>query len=146
MCSAYSVSVQAKRPRIPRDLAVGDQLDAICPLALGVRLAHTLAMDMQRFHETTIERIKEVMREQGVSQVWLAGQIGITASVVNRKLGGSVGITLDDLDDIARALNVPIGDLVAPRSSVSSNNPPMDAYAYAPPDWVLAGEIAAMAA
>ena len=102
-------------------------------------------MSMQRLHESISERIGVAMRSRGVSQVWLAQQIGLTASTVNRKLTGHVGITLDDLDDIARALDVPIGDLLSPRSALSSSDEPTDPYGSAP-DWSLDRDMVPVAA
>jgi transcriptional regulator with XRE-family HTH domain len=54
-------------------------------------------------------RIKELCKKNGITQAELAGIMGISASALAQSIAGNP--SLDRLESIANALNVPIGDL-----------------------------------
>jgi len=56
-------------------------------------------------------RIKEVLKEKRLTAVWLASQIGITQPNMSNMVSGKSKPSLDTLERIATALNVPIVDL-----------------------------------
>ena len=56
-------------------------------------------------------RIKEVLKEKGLTGVWLASQVGITRPNMSNIVSGKSKPSLDTLERIASALNVPITDL-----------------------------------
>jgi transcriptional regulator with XRE-family HTH domain len=56
-------------------------------------------------------RIKEVLKEKGETAVWLAGEIGITQPNMSNIVSGKSKPSLDTLERIASALNVPISAL-----------------------------------
>ena len=62
-------------------------------------------------------RIKEVLKEKGVTSVWLSSQIGITQPNMSNIVSGKSKPSLDTLERIASALGVPVTDLFAPPST-----------------------------
>ena len=56
-------------------------------------------------------RIKEVLKEKGITAVWLASQIGITQPNMSNIVSGKSKPSLDTLERIAVALDVPITEL-----------------------------------
>jgi len=56
-------------------------------------------------------RIKEVLKKKVLTSVWLASQIGVTQPSMSNIVNGKITPSLDTLERIATALNVPITDL-----------------------------------
>ncbi|MDH6343336.1 transcriptional regulator with XRE-family HTH domain [Parabacteroides sp. PFB2-12] len=56
-------------------------------------------------------RIKEILKKKGATAVWLAGEIGITQPNMSNIVSGKSKPSLDTLENIATALNVPIAEL-----------------------------------
>ena len=61
-------------------------------------------------------RIKEVLKEKGLTSVWLASQIGITQPNMSNIVSCKTNPSLDTLERIAEALNVSIIELFEPES------------------------------
>jgi putative transcriptional regulator len=59
-----------------------------------------------------LNRIKEVLKEKGRSQVWLADELAVTVVTLSRWINGHRQITLVDLQRIAKLLKVPGKDLI----------------------------------
>jgi transcriptional regulator with XRE-family HTH domain len=53
-----------------------------------------------------MNRIKEVLEEKGIKQVWLAGQIGKSYNIVNGYVQNRNQPSLEVLFEIARILNI----------------------------------------
>ena len=62
-------------------------------------------------------RMKEVLKEKGVTSVWLSSQIGITRPNTSNIVSGKRKPSLDTLERIALALCVPVTDLFEPPST-----------------------------
>lgn len=62
--------------------------------------------------EHAIEEIRVAMTRRRISARQLAEQLGWSPSGLSRRLTGQIQITLSDLEQIAEALGVPIGDLM----------------------------------
>ena len=58
-----------------------------------------------------MNRIKEVLEEQGRSQKWLAAQIGKSYNMVNAYVQNTQQPRLEVLNDIAKILDVDVKDL-----------------------------------
>ena len=56
-------------------------------------------------------RIKELLKAKGLTSVWLASQIGITQPNMSNIVSGKSKPSLDTLERIANALDVPITEL-----------------------------------
>lgn len=56
-------------------------------------------------------RIKEVLKEQGVTNIFLADKVGITRPNMSNIVNGKTKPSLETLEKIADALNVPITEL-----------------------------------
>ena len=56
-------------------------------------------------------RIKSVIKEKKVTAIWLASQIGITQPSMSNILNAKMNPSLDTLERIAIALNVPVIEL-----------------------------------
>jgi len=59
-----------------------------------------------------MNRIKEVLEEKGIKQVWLADKIGKSTNMVNRYVGNKIQPSIKDLFLIAEILNVDPKDLL----------------------------------
>jgi len=57
-----------------------------------------------------MNRIKEILKEKGVTQKELSLTLGITEPVLSRSINGNP--TLQTLNDIASALNVRVSELI----------------------------------
>ena len=68
-------------------------------------------------------RIKEVLKEKGFTAVWLASQIGITQPNMSNMVSGKTKPSLDTLEKIAAALNVPITELFEQPTTDTINCP-----------------------
>ena len=56
-------------------------------------------------------RIKELLKLKGLTSIWLASQIGITQPNMSNIVSGKSKPSLDTLERIATALDVPITEL-----------------------------------
>ncbi len=56
-------------------------------------------------------RIKEILKEQGITNISLADQVGITRPNMSNIVNGKTKPSLDTLERIAVALGVPFTDL-----------------------------------
>lgn len=59
-----------------------------------------------------MNRIKEVLEEKGVKQVWLAGRLGKSYNIVNGYVQNRSQPSLPDLYKIAEILNVDVKSLL----------------------------------
>ena len=57
-------------------------------------------------------KIKEILKEQGRSQKWLAQQLAMSRQNLDLKLKGKVRISLNEAKKIADLLNVKIEELL----------------------------------
>lgn len=63
-----------------------------------------------------MNRIKEVLEEKGIKQVWLAEQLGKSYNMVNSYAQNRRQPSLEDLYKIAEILNVDIRELLVPNN------------------------------
>ncbi|MBL4625863.1 MAG: helix-turn-helix transcriptional regulator [Flavobacteriales bacterium] len=59
-----------------------------------------------------MNRIKELLKEKGIKQTWLAEKIGKSFNIVNDYCNNRRQPTLEVLFEIARVLNVEVKDLI----------------------------------
>ena len=59
-----------------------------------------------------MNRIKEVLEEKGIKQIWLAGQLGKSYNMVNGYVQNRQQPRLEVLYEIARILDVEVKDLL----------------------------------
>lgn len=59
-----------------------------------------------------MNRIKEVLKEKGIKQIWLAEKLGKSYNMVNGYVQNRQQPRLEVLNDIAEILNVDIKDLI----------------------------------
>lgn len=67
----------------------------------------------------TINRIKEVLKEKGIKQIWLAEKIGKSYNMVNGYVQNRKQPSLELLNEIAKILDVDVKDLI--QSSTNKN-------------------------
>lgn len=60
-----------------------------------------------------MNRIKEVLEEKGIKQIWLAERLGKSFSIVNAYVCNRRQPSLELLFEIARLLQVDVKDLIA---------------------------------
>ena len=68
-------------------------------------------------------RIKETLQNKGLTGVWLASKIGITRPNMSNIVSGKSKPSLDTLERIADALNVPVTELFEQPSTDIINCP-----------------------
>ena len=68
-------------------------------------------------------RIKEVIKEKGKTAVWLAGEIGITQPNMSNIVSGKSNPSLETLENVANALNVPVAELFEQPANDAVNCP-----------------------
>lgn len=65
--------------------------------------------------QTTTQRVAEQIRailgRRQLSRSWLARELGMPVTTMNRRLRGDQAFTVDELTDVARVLEVPITSL-----------------------------------
>lgn len=66
-------------------------------------------------------RIKEIMQEKGISSVVLAERIGVSKVTVSNLINDKTMPSLKTMEDVAKALNVPMWQLFASPEEVGSN-------------------------
>ncbi len=59
-----------------------------------------------------MNRIKEILNEKGIKQVWLANRLGKSFNMVNSYCQNRRQPSLEDLFKIAEILNVDVKDLI----------------------------------
>lgn len=59
-----------------------------------------------------LNRIKDILEQKGISQTWLAKQLGKSFSIVNAYAGNRTQPPLETLFKIAEILNVDIQELI----------------------------------
>ena len=59
-----------------------------------------------------MNRIKEVIKEKGVKQTWLAARLGKSYNMVNGYVQNRRQPSLEDLNKVANILNVDIKELI----------------------------------
>ena len=59
-----------------------------------------------------MNRIKEVLKEKGIKQIWLANKLGKSYNMVNSYVQNRQQPRLEVLNDIAEILNVDIKELL----------------------------------
>lgn len=64
-----------------------------------------------------MNRIKEVLKDKGISQTWLARQIGKSYNTINEYARNVRQPSLEDLYNIAEILNVEVKDLLIERKN-----------------------------
>ena len=62
----------------------------------------------------TINRIKEVLKEKGIKQIWLADKLGKSFNMVNGYVQNRQQPRLEVLNEIARILDVDVRQLIMP--------------------------------
>ena len=67
----------------------------------------------------TINRIKEVLKEKGIKQIWLADKLGKSYNMVNGYVQNRKQPSLELLNEIAKILDVDVKDLI--QSSTNKN-------------------------
>jgi putative transcriptional regulator len=60
-----------------------------------------------------MNRIKEVLKEKGIKQIWLADKLGKSYNMVNGYVQNRQQPRLEVLDQIAKILDVNLKDLIA---------------------------------
>ena len=60
----------------------------------------------------TMNRIKEVLKEKGIKQIWLANKLGKSYNMVNSYVQNRQQPRLEVLNDIAEILDVDIKELI----------------------------------
>ena len=60
----------------------------------------------------TMNRIKEVLKEKGIKQIWLADKLGKSYNMVNGYVQNRQQPRLEVLNDIAEILDVDIKELI----------------------------------
>jgi putative transcriptional regulator len=60
----------------------------------------------------TMNRIKEVLKEKGIKQIWLADKLGKSYNMVNGYVQNRQQARLEVLDQIAEILDVDIRELI----------------------------------
>ena len=63
----------------------------------------------------TMNRIKEVLQEKGIKQIWLADKLGKSYNMVNGYVQNRQQPRLEVLNDIAEILDVDIKELIVSR-------------------------------
>ena len=61
-----------------------------------------------------MNRIKEVLKQKGIKQIWLADKLGKSYNMVNGYVQNRQQPRLEVLNDIAEILNVDVRELIKP--------------------------------
>lgn len=57
------------------------------------------------YYQAIVEEMKELMQEQGITQLELANRMGVSAPYINKLMHGDTNFTIESLVKIAKALN-----------------------------------------
>lgn len=66
------------------------------------------------------EEVRVALTRQRRTQEWLAGQIGMSAPSLSRRLANARSFRLDELERVAAALDVPLSTLLAEPEAAAS--------------------------
>jgi transcriptional regulator with XRE-family HTH domain len=69
------------------------------------------------FNESLSGEIRAAMARQGITQLDLATRAGMSQSYLSRRLTRSTPFTTDDLEQIAKALGIPLTELTSVRAA-----------------------------
>ena len=75
-------------------------------------MSHDHATDLDRFHRVVADRVRAVRVWRNLTQEQLAHAAGVSPRSVTGVESGRTGVLLDKLFLLARALDVPVADLV----------------------------------
>lgn len=65
-----------------------------------------------KLYQMKLNRIKDILEEKGISQTWLAKQLGKSFSIVNAYACNRTQPPLETLFEIAKILNVTVQELI----------------------------------
>lgn len=68
-------------------------------------------------NQATAEQLRATLARRRITGTRLAEMLGTNAMWAQRRMSGSVPITVNDLDRIATALDVPLSDLLPEKAS-----------------------------
>lgn len=71
-------------------------------------------MEQPTAAKAVADRVTSKIKDRGTTVVWLCQKTGIPRATMTRRLGGNSPFNLNELDRIATALGVPVGDLLQP--------------------------------
>lgn len=57
------------------------------------------------YYQAIVEEMKELMQQQGITQLELANRMGVSAPYINKLMHGDTNFTIESLLKIAKALN-----------------------------------------
>ena len=66
----------------------------------------------------TMNRIKEVLKEKGIKQIWLADKLGKSYNMVNSYVQNRRQPSIEDLYKIAEILSVDVTELLKSKTNV----------------------------
>jgi putative transcriptional regulator len=66
-----------------------------------------------------MNRIKEVLKNKGISQTWLADQMGKSYTTINEYARNKRQPSLEDLYKVAEILNVEVKELLIERTNLN---------------------------
>ena len=75
---------------------------------------------MDRRSEMVADNVRAVMARTRTTQHMLAGALGLSQQSVSRRLAGLTPFALDELDVVARVLDVPVATLLDEHEAVAS--------------------------
>lgn len=65
-----------------------------------------------KLYQMKLNKIKDILEEKGISQTWLAKQLGKSFSIVNAYACNRTQPPLETLFEIAKILNVTVQELI----------------------------------
>lgn len=74
------------------------------------------------FNDRVTRAIRAEMGARRLSQTWLGRMIGKSQNGISRRLSGDKPLTLDEVEEIARALNVPLDRLIKSPDPLAPKN------------------------
>lgn len=72
--------------------------------------------------QTVGQRVREAMKEQGISQYDLADHLGISQPAVSRRIAGRVDFNVAQLRSVAKVLRVPTSTLLGEDTSEDTDS------------------------
>lgn len=78
-----------------------------------------------------IQGLKDIRKEKGLTQDDLAAAVGVKRAVISKYENGSISPSLDMLEKIAEALNVPVSSFLSPELSKSMTDTIAPIFEYA---------------
>jgi transcriptional regulator with XRE-family HTH domain len=68
-------------------------------------------------NESIASEVRAEMARRSLTQTDLAARLGWNQSMLSRRLSGEVAFSTTDIEQLANALSVPLGQLTSPRAS-----------------------------